>query len=206
MKLDGEYSCAAYVFKASNFVMNTNIFRGGYSIKDQHATHFLTFTVCGWIDLFTRKIYKDILVESFQFCQKEKGLILHAYVIMSNHIHLLARAKESFWLSDIIRDFKKFTHNQMMPVIQSEVESRRLWMLHQFKYYGNRNSKNENYQIWTNNNHPEECITPDFTQIKLKYIHENPVRAGIVYNPEDYMYSSASNYAGLKGILDVEFI
>lgn len=193
--------------KVSNFAMNTNIFRGGYSIKDQRATHFLTFTVCGWIDLFTRKVYKDILVESFQFCQRGKGLILHAYVIMSNHVHLLARAKENFWLSDIIRDFKKFTHNQMIPIIQSDIESRRLWMLHQFKYYGNRNSKNENYQIWTNNNHPEECITREFTETKLKYIHENPVRAGIVYKPEDYVYSSASNYAGMKCcVLDVELI
>ncbi len=183
--------------------MDSIHFRPGYIIRDQHAIHFLTFTVCGWIDLFTRKLYKDILTDSFKYCQLEKGLILNAYVIMSNHVHLIARASEGFSLSDIIRDFKKFTHRKMIEIIDSEVESRRLWMLHQFKYYASRHSKNENYQIWTNNNHPEECFNKTFIDTKLFYTHNNPVRAGIVTNAEDYLYSSASNYAGLGGILDV---
>ena len=113
---------------------------------------------------------------------------------------------KEFTLSDIVRDFKKYTHNTMMPIIQSEVESRRLWMLHQFKYYGNRNSKNEDYQIWTNNNHPEECFSKGFTDIKLNYIHQNPVRADIVALPEHYIYSSAANYVGKKGIIDIEVL
>ena len=187
--------------------MNNTIFRDGYTIRDQFATYFLTFTVCGWIDLFTRKIYKDILMESFRHCQLKKGLVLNAFVVMSNHVHLIARAEnKDVTLSDIIRDFKKHTHHTMMPVIESDAESRRLWMLHQFKYYGTRNSKNENYQIWTNGNHPEECFSPEFTEMKLNYIHENPVRAGIVNNAEDYVYSSAANYAGKPGIIDVEVI
>src|SRR5437867_8464666 len=98
--------------------MNSSYFKGGYAIRDQYSTHFLTFTVCGWIDLFTRKVYKDILIDSFKFCQREKGLILNAFVIMSNHLHLIARAqKNEFTLSDIIRDFKKHTHHTMMPII-----------------------------------------------------------------------------------------
>jgi len=93
-----------------------------------------------------------------------------------------------------------------MPVIQSDKESRRLWMLHQFKYYGSRNSKNENYQIWTNNNHPEECFSRDFTYSKLNYTHENPVRAGWVKRAEDYLYSSACDYVGKGGIIEVELL
>lgn len=147
-----------------------------------------------------------MLVDSFKYCQKEKGLILNAYVFMSNHLHLVARAAGDFNLSDIIRDFKKFTHHQMIKIIESDVESRRLWMLHQFKYYASRHSKNENYQIWTNNNHPEECFSKAFTDTKIFYTHDNPVRAGIVNNATDYLYSSASNYAGLGGILDVELL
>ncbi|HKZ65330.1 MAG TPA: hypothetical protein VJ111_03190, partial [Chitinophagaceae bacterium] len=82
--------------------MNGSNFREGYAIRDQFATHFLTFTVCGWIDLFTRKIYKDIVIDSFRFAQKNGQLILNAYVIMSNHIHLIARAndKQKKTLSD----------------------------------------------------------------------------------------------------------
>jgi hypothetical protein len=94
----------------------------------------------------------------------------------------------------------------MMPVIQSETESRRQWMLHQFEYYAKYNSNNKVMQIWTNDNHPEECYSREFTETKLNYIHENPVRTGIVKNAEDYIYSSASNYAGMSGIIEVELI
>lgn len=178
----------------------------GYSIKNQQARHFLTFTVCGWIDLFTRKAYRDILIDSFKYCQQEKGLEINAFVIMSNHVHLIARANGKNTLSDIVRDFKKFTHKKMIEIIESENESRRLWMLHQFKFYASRHKRNEVYQIWTNDNHPEECFTEDFTFVKLNYIHQNPVRAGIVLNAEEYIYSSAANYMGKKGILKVDLL
>jgi len=125
---------------------------------------------------------------------------------MSNHVHLIARAAKGYHLSDIIRDFKKITHHQMIKIIESNVESRRLWMLHQFKYYASRHSKNDNYQIWTNNNHPEQCIDKPFTDTKLFYTHDNPVRAGIVSEAKDYRYSSASNYAGLGGLLEIELL
>jgi len=186
--------------------MKNNYLREGYAIKDQRAMHFLTFTVCGWIDLFSRKVYKDILIDSFKFCKEKKGLILNAYVIMTSHVHLIARAVGENTLSDIVRDFKKYTHHTMLPIVQSDKESRRLWMLHQFAYYAGRHSRNENYQIWTNSNHPEECFSKEFTQTKLDYIHNNPVRAGFVDTPEDYLYSSAKNYAGKQGVIDIDLI
>jgi putative transposase len=183
-------------------------FRDGYVIRDQFATHFLTFTICGWIDLFTRKVYKDIVVDAFKHTQRNNQLLLNAYVIMSNHIHSIARAndRQRKGLSDIVRDFKKYTHHAMLKEIQSEKESRKQWMLHQFKYYGRTNPRNESMQIWTNDNHPEECFGETFTRTKLNYLHQNPVRAGIVENQEDYLYSSAANYAGRKGLLEVELL
>jgi putative transposase len=188
--------------------MSIPFYKEGYTIKDQFATHFLTFTICGWIDLFTRKEYKDILINSFKYAQSQNQLILYAYVIMSNHVHLIARANENQkkTLSDIIRDLKKFTHHQIIPIVESDQESRRQWMIHQFNYYGKMNPKNEMKQIWKNDNHPEECFSKSFTETKLNYIHENPVRARIVKKPEDYIYSSASNYAGKGGIIDVEIL
>lgn len=74
--------------------MNSTTFKSGYVISDQNATHFLTLTVCGWIDLFSRKEYKDILIDAFKYAQLHKGLILNAFVIMSNHLHLIGRASE----------------------------------------------------------------------------------------------------------------
>lgn len=186
--------------------MDKNIFKEGYRIKDQHAAHFLTFSVVGWIDLFTRKVYKDILTDSLCFCRNNKGIILNAFVIMSNHMHLIARAREEYILSDFIRDFKRHTHKTMMPIIQSELESRRLWMLHQFAYYAGRHTRNENFQIWTNNSHPVELVSAAMTAERLLYIHQNPVRAGIVTQAEHYLYSSASNYCGQRGVLEIDLL
>ena len=98
---------------------------GGFGIINQDAMHFLTFTIEGWIDVFTRKDYKDILVESIKFCQQKKGLILFAYVIMSNHLHLIARTDNSVGLSSIIRDFKSFPSKSIIEyIIKSGNESR----------------------------------------------------------------------------------
>ncbi|MEP6675197.1 MAG: transposase [Ferruginibacter sp.] len=131
---------------------------------------------------------------------------MNAFVIMSNHIHLIARTQQHFLLSDFIRDFKRHTHKTMIPVIQSELESRRLWMLHQFQYYGSRHTPDQDFQIWTNNSHPEELVSAEMTLSKLNYIHQNPVRAGIVEVPEHYLYSSAANYCRQKGILKIDLL
>ena len=179
--------------------------RKGYIIHDQQAVYFLTFTVVGWIDIFTRQAYRDIVIESFKFCQQKKGLHLHAFVIMSNHIHLVVSVDEGFTIGAFIRDCKKYTSTRILDAIEnSGVESRRDWMLHQFKYYASLHSRNETYQLWEHDSHPIELIARAFTQQKIDYIHDNPVAAGLVYRAEDYIYSSASNYAGLDQIIDVD--
>ncbi len=92
---------------------------GGYKIVDQYATYFLTFTVVGWIDLFSRKECKDLLIDSLKYCQQQKGLMIYAYVLMESHIHLLSSAHEkSSGISAIIRDFKKFTSKQIVQWMQ----------------------------------------------------------------------------------------
>ena len=158
--------------------------------------YFLTFTVVGWVDLFTRKECRDILIESLKYCQLNKGLILNAYVIMSNHMHLICMADErTSGLSDIIRDFKKYTSKKLLNfVINSKKESRSAWMQLVFKYHAKYNSNNSRFQVWQQSNQPKILLHPRFTYRKLNYIHNNPVKAGIVRLPEEYVYSSASNY------------
>lgn len=181
---------------------------GGYKIRNQAAVHFITFAVVEWVDVFTRKDYRDIVLESIKHCQDKKGLILHAWCIMSNHLHLIAAAKENN-LSDILRDFKKFTSKKIIKAIaENEHESRREWMLEIFKKAGEENSRNSEYQFWRQDNQPKELYSPAFVFQKLNYIHNNPVEAGIVDKPEDYRYSSARDYKLTKkcGLLDVVFI
>ncbi len=176
----------------------------GYQIYDQEGMYFLTLQITGWIDIFTRKIYRDILVENLQYCQQHKGLVLFGYVVMSNHVHLIAQSRTNH-LSDWLRDFKSYVGKLLFDAIQNEKEKRK-WMLSLFEEAGEKNSRNTNFQIWTHENHPEHLFSLNFAQQKLNYIHQNPVKAGIVEKPEHYLFSSARNYAGLSSLLDIEFI
>ena len=175
----------------------------GYLIRDQSKPHFITATVVDWVDVFSRKTYKDCIIESLDFCIKNKGMILYGFVIMSNHIHLIIQSENSK-LSDLIRDFKKFTAKTILNKIETEPESRADWMLKRFEFACKSHSRNEKYQFWQYGNHPEEIFSEKFFWSKLNYIHLNPVRAGLVIKASDYIYSSAGNYVNEEGILNIE--
>lgn len=179
-----------------------------YTISDHQRAHFITFATVEWIDALSRPVYKDVMIDSLRYCQQHKGLALHAYVIMNNHVHLIASAREGFNLSDILRDLKKYTSKALLELIQgSETrESRRGWMLWIFRSAGERNSNNKEFQFWQQDNHPVELSTPTMLEQRLNYLHNNPVVERIVNEPEHYVYSSAINYAGGKGLLDLELL
>ena len=174
----------------------------GYQIKDQQALHYLTIQVVDWLDVFTRQTYRDIVLDSLRFCQQNKGLQVFGYVIMSNHIHLIANSSQGE-LSNTIRDFKKFTAKNIIESITNGNESRQDWMLNRFQFNAQKHSRNEHYQMWTHENHAVVIYSPEFAREKLEYLHNNPVRAGLVKKPADYIYSSASNYAEMESILEV---
>jgi REP element-mobilizing transposase RayT len=179
-----------------------------YFINDQHSRYFLTLTVIHWIDLFTRKEYRDVLVDSLKYCQAAKGLEIYAWVIMSNHIHLVAACQRPHRMSDFLRDFKKFTSKQIISVMQEINESRREWLLDKFAFEARRTQRAKEYKIWTDDNH---AIDLDEMKIdllnKIDYVHNNPVEAGLVYHAEDYLYSSALDYSRKgKGLLAVTVV
>ena len=183
--------------------------RGGYNITDQYGTYFVTFTTVGWVDIFSRKQCRDIIIDSLRYCTQHKGLQLHAYVIMSNHVHMIATADpDSPGLSGVLRDMKRYTSNQIIKwITTSGKESRREWMEVVLKYHAKFNKRNSKYQVWQqDNNHPVQCTHPKFTIQKLNYIHSNPVVAGIVDQADHYKYSSAKDYHSQKGILDITII
>lgn len=175
----------------------------GYVIRDQTLPHYITVTVVDWIDVFTRQTYRDSIIESLDYCIKNKGMILYGYVIMSNHIHLIIQSEDGK-LSDLIRDFKKFTAKNILDKIQAVPESRKEWMLERFKLAAEKHTRNKKYQFWQYGNHPEEIYTNKFMWSKLDYIHLNPVRADLVEKPSQYIYSSASNYINDSGLLKIE--
>ncbi len=165
--------------------------------------YFVTITTVGWIDVFTRLKQKFIITNALAYCQKNKGLEIYAYCIMSSHIHLLCKATEGYLLSNIMRDFKKFTSKKIIETIINHPESRREWMLYYFKESCNHLKRNQQYKVWQNGYYAEICSSNKFIKQKLNYIHNNPVIDKIVENPEDYIFSSARNYAELDSELEV---
>ena len=175
----------------------------GYKIRNQDLPHFVTATVVDWVDVFTRKSYRDCVIDFLDYCIKNKRMVVYGYVIMSNHMHMIVQSKDGK-LSDLLRDFKKFTAKTILEKIQTQPESRREWMLDRFKLATESHSRNKNYQFWQYGNHPEEIYSNKFMWSKLDYIHLNPVQAGIVKKASEYVYSSASNYLLDVGLIKIE--
>ena len=175
-----------------------------YKFRDQTANYFVSFATINWVDVFTRRIYKDILVDSLNYCVETKGLLIYAWVIMSNHVHLII-GTDDVKLQDIIRDLKKYTSKVIVSAIKDyPKESRKEWLLSIFEQAGKDNPNNHQYQFWQQHNKPIVLNNASNFEEKLNYLHENPVRAGFVDNEIDYPYSSARDYSGEKELVLVE--
>lgn len=174
-----------------------------YKIADKDSAYYLTLTVVGWVDVFTRKSHKMQIVESLKYCKQEKGLEIYGWCLMPSHLHLIARAVGKQSLSEILRDFKKYTAKAILKQIEEEPESRRDWILSYFEYKGKCLNRIKKYKFWQDGNHAKEIFSNEYFWEKLNYIHQNPVEDMIVANAEDYLFSSARNYAELDSLLDI---
>ena len=174
-----------------------------YKMHEKEKAYFVTLTVVDWVDIFSRKSYKIKILESLKYCQKFKGLEIYGWCLMTNHLHMIVKATGHQTLSEILRDFKKFTAKAIIQMIIEQPESRRKWLLARFEYNGKFLNRIEKFKFWQDGNHAEVILSPDFFFMKLNYIHENPVREMIVANPEEYYFSSARNYAGLDFLLPI---
>lgn len=177
-----------------------------YKFFDKTELYFVTYVVINWIDVFTRNIYRDILLDSWEYCKKNKGLKIYAWCIMTNHVHMII-SSEKDELSNIMRDLKSYTSTTLRKVInENKQESRKDWMLNMMIHAGSNNKNNKGFQFWQQHNHPILLDSNYLIDQKLDYIHNNPVKAGFVAKPEDYIYSSAGDYARIKGLIDIEMI
>ena len=177
-----------------------------YKIRDSQQLYFVSFATVNWIDVFTRRLYNDIFVDSLRYYQHHKGLEIYAWCLMTNHAHLII-SSEADNLSGILRDLKRHTAKTLLRTIEENPqENRREGMLWMFERAGRRNTHNTKYQFWQQENHPIELATNEMQRQRLHYVHQNPVVAGFVDTPEDFLYSSARNYADRPGLVEVLFI
>lgn len=177
-----------------------------YRASNPFAPYFVTYSVNGWIDVFTRSEYCEIIVQSFKHCIAAKGLELNAWIIMSSHVHFIGRAIGTTPLADIIRDIKKFTSKTILKAIYEGEESRKEWLTSKFRFYASQSSRGDQHLFWQSGYHAVLLDDTHTLTQSLDYLHQNPVKAGMVINPEAYRYSSAIDYIGGQGLIPLSLI
>ena len=177
-----------------------------YKFLNKEGLYFVSFATINWIDVFVRDHYSWEIVESLRYCITNKGMEIYCWCIMPSHVHLIFRAKENN-PGDLLRDFKTYTSKRIQSMIkENPQESRKEWMLSMMKKAGEKNSNVKNSQFWQQHNKPIELWSPEVILQKLNYIHMNPVEAGFVTEPHYWKYSSAADYSGGKGMLEIDYV
>ncbi len=160
--------------------------------------YFVTLTIEGWVDLFTRKECKDIIIENLKYCQEKEQLEIYAYVLMSNHLHMICRRMDKD-LKELLGRFESFTAKKLLAFIEQDArESRKDWLLFLFQTFAKKNEQYSKHHVWQYTNQPTPLYSLEVIMQKRDYIHQNPVRAGIVKQDFEYIYSSACVESPLK--------
>lgn len=175
------------------------------TFPEKQACYFLTFNTVDWVDIFIRPVYKQIIVHSLNHFITQKGISIHSWCLMTNHLHLVIQLKENCGIAEVEKEYKTFTTNKILQAIDTEPDIRKKWMLERFENYGNVLGFLKKYHVW------QTCSTPVYLDINKKesvleiaeFIHTNPVRDRIVDTPCDYLYSSARDYSGMQGLVNV---
>ncbi len=172
--------------------------RDRYKIYDNAYPHFLTCTIAGWTPIFTRQSTVDIVLESWNYLRENREFRLFAFVILENHLHLIASSPN---LAVDIGDFKSYTARRIIDFLKSTGQRKTLKLL---RYHKKRHKTDREFQLWEEGSHPKEIDSDEMMWQKIEYIHDNPVKRGYVDLPEHWRYSSARNYMQLPGLIYVD--
>jgi putative transposase len=172
--------------------------RSRYRFLGSDAPDFLIMTVNNWLPIFTRPESVDVILDGWRFLQAQRGFVLHGYVILENHVHLVARSPQ---IGKDIQSFKSYSAKRLLKVLEAHGAERLLRMLALFK---RRHKTASRYQVWEEGSHPQRIEHEAVMRQKLDYIHQNPVKRGYVDLPEHWRWSSARSYAGGEGLIEVD--
>ena len=172
--------------------------RSRYKIYEPTHPHFVTCTVLHWLPLFTRQESVDIVLQCLRYLQQNDDFKLYAYVVLENHIHMVVQSND---IGKSMESFKKYTANELLKLLQKENVKT---ILDQLRFYKKAHRVDKIYQIWEEGYHPKLMQTDAMIINKINYIHQNPVKRGYVDEATHWRYSSARDYEGMRGLIDVE--
>ena len=174
-----------------------------YKFLNPSGKYFVSFAVVYWLDVFVRNEYISCIIENLNHCIKSKGVVIYSWCVMPSHIHLIFESKANN-PAGFLRDFKSFTSKRLIELIkENPQESRKEWLLNAFQKAAKSNSNNTINQFWQQHNNPIELWSNKVLEQKIDYIHNNPVESGLVDEPWKWKNSSATDYSGNKGLVNV---
>jgi REP element-mobilizing transposase RayT len=171
--------------------------RSRYRIFETDFPYFMTNTIVAWLPVFSQPALAEIVLDSWRFLQRERSIQIFGYVIMENHLHWIAHGPE---LAKQVGHFKSYAARR---IIDSLEERGFQTLLEELRYFKLRYKIDQAYQLWQEGSHPKQIASDEMMLQKLDYTHENPLRRGYVDEPIHWRYSSARNYAGQRGLIDV---
>lgn len=171
--------------------------RSRFKIKEEYYPYFITTSVVEGLSLFADTELSGIVLEALTYLQEESNIKLYAYVLMHNHLHLIAEGED---LSGKLRKLKSYTARKIIDVLK---ERNRALILRKLSMNKHDHHKDSEYQVWQEGFHPKQINSLTMMSQKIEYIHFNPVKASFVDKPEDWRCSSARNYCGLEGLIRV---
>jgi len=176
--------------------------RRGRSNLTEERFYFVTTTVVKFTPIFTNYNFCDILISNIKHYKEKYKFTVLCFVIMPSHFHWILIVNPKFGtISDIMRDIKKFTAWQIFDTFK-ENESDTLLKIFEESANG---LKDQARKLWIPRFDDEVIRNQQMFWAKLNYIHNNPVKAGLVSRAEDYKYSSARNYInGDHSLLEVD--
>jgi len=172
--------------------------RSRYEVLADSTTYFATSAVVNWLPLFSKPDLAKVVFDSLEFLHAQRRLVLHAYVLLENHLHLVGTSSS---FSKEMKNFKSYTAR---GIVNSLKETGSKFYLEQLRLLKDPDKKDQNYQVWQEGFHPQAILSDHMLRQKIEYIHYNPVRRGYVDQAEQWRYSSARQYAGEQGLSAIE--
>ena len=171
--------------------------RSRYHVTENSVPYFHTCTIVGWLPIFTRPTTVQIILDSWAYLQENNDFKIHGYIILENHLHLIATSDNH---RELMKHFKSFTARKIIDHLKEQKIS---LFLNQLSFHKIKHKTDSKYQFWQEGTYPKQILSEEIMRQKLDYIHNNPVKRGYVDLPEHWRYSSARDYARQKGLITI---